>query len=90
MGVTGCRYNSAGTPEVAMQNEHGRSYRPTKEGLAVTANSFVCKDAMCTVPDPIDDILTTTGPKEAHPDSEQRFVDAKVTTNGAAMKHVKD
>jgi hypothetical protein len=81
MGVTGCRYNSAGTPEVAMQNEHGRSYWPTKENFAVTTNSFVCKDAMCAVPDPIDDILTTTGPKEAHPDSEQRFVDAKVTTN---------
>jgi hypothetical protein len=51
---------------------------------------FVGKDAMCTFLNPIDDILATTLPKEAHPNSEQRFVDAKVTTNGAAMKHVKD
>jgi hypothetical protein len=90
MGVTGSGYSSAGTPEIAMQDEHGCGDGPTKEDFAVWANTFVRKDAMCTFSDPIDDVLTTTWPEEAHPNAEQRFVDAKVTTNGAAMKDIED
>jgi hypothetical protein len=73
-----------------MQNKHGRSDGPTKEDFALTANTFVGKDAMCTFLNPINNILATTWPKEAHPNSEQCFVDTKVTTNGAAMKDFKD
>jgi hypothetical protein len=73
-----------------MQDEHGCGDGPTKEDFAVSANTFVCKDAMRAFSDPIDDVLTTTWPEEAHPNAEQRFVDAKVTTNGAAMKDIED
>ena len=38
----------------------------------------------------IDNVLTTTRPKEAHPNTEQSFVDAKMPTNGAAVKDVED
>jgi hypothetical protein len=90
MGVTGSRYSSAGTPEIAMQDEHGCGDGPAKEDFAVTANTLVCKDAMRAFPDPIDDVLTTTWPEESHPNAEQSFVDAKVTTNGAAMKNIEN
>jgi hypothetical protein len=90
MGVTGSGYSSAGNPEMAMQDEHGCGDGPTKEDFAVSANMFVCKDAMRAFSDPINDVLTTTWPEEAHPNAEQRFVDAKVTTNGAAMKDIED
>jgi hypothetical protein len=73
-----------------MQDEHGCGDGPTKEDFAVSANTFVCKGAMRAFPDPINDVLTATWPEEAHPNAEQRFLDAKVTTNGAAMKDIED
>lgn len=56
----------------------------------MTTDALISKDAMGAFLDPIDNILAASRPKEAHADTEQRFVDAKVATNRAAVKHVEN
>jgi hypothetical protein len=56
----------------------------------VAADTFVSEDAMGTFFNPIDNILTTTGPKETHANPKKGFVDTKVTADRAAMEDVED
>ena len=81
---------SARTPQVTMKDEHGRRNRPTEDHLAVAANAFVRKDAVGAFFYPIYDVLTAAWPEEAHSDTEQSFVDAEMTADGAAMKNIED
>lgn len=45
----------------------------------------ISEDAVGTFLDPIEYILLTAGPEEAHAKSEDTFVNAKVTANRASM-----
>ncbi len=62
----------------------------TEENFAVSTDALVSEDAMSAFLDPVDNILTTAGPKEAHANAEQGFAHAKMTTDRAAMEDVED
>ena len=73
-----------------MQDEHGSCYRPAEEDFAVTADALVGEDAMGALFNPVDNILAAARPEEAHANPEERFVDAEVTADRAAMEDVED
>jgi hypothetical protein len=82
--------SSAGTPEVAVQYKHGSSNGPAEKDFAVATDALVGENAMGTFFDPIDNVLATAGPKEAHANTEECFVDPKVTANRAAVEDIED
>jgi hypothetical protein len=81
---------SAGTPEITVQDKHGRGDGPAEENFAVSTDALVSEDAMGAFLDPVDNILATAGPKEAHADAKKGFVDAEMTTDRAAVKNIED
>jgi hypothetical protein len=87
---TGFGNSRTGAPKIAVQDKHRCGDGPAEENFAVSTDTLVGEDAMSAFPDPVDDILAATGPKEAHANTEQSFVHAEMTTNRAAMKDVKD
>jgi hypothetical protein len=90
--VAGARVSEsgAGTPKVAMENRHGSCDGPAEKNFAVPMDALVCEDTARTFLDPIYDILLTARPEEAHPNSEECFVNAEVATDGAAVEDAKD
>jgi hypothetical protein len=90
MTSTGFGDSSTWAPKVTVQDKHGCGDGPAEENFAVSTDTLVGEDAMSAFPDPVDDILAATGPKEAHTNTEQSFVHAEMTTNRAAMKDVED
>jgi hypothetical protein len=90
MTCSGLSKSSAGVPEIAMQHNRGGGDGPAEENFAVSTDALVGEDAMSAFLDPVHNILMATGPEEAHADAEQSFAHTEVTTNRAAMKHIKD
>jgi hypothetical protein len=90
--MTSTRFSgsSAGAPEIAVQDKHGRSDGPAEENFAVSTDALVSEDAMSAFLDPVDNILTTAGPKEAHADAKKGFVYAEMTSDRAAMEDIED
>jgi hypothetical protein len=56
----------------------------------VSADTFVSKNAVGTFFDPINNVLAAAGPKEAHANTKECFVDSEMATNRAAVEDVKD
>ena len=56
----------------------------------MTADMFVGKYAVRAFFYPVDGVLAASRPKEAHPDTEQRFVGTEMAANGAAVEYVED
>ena len=73
-----------------MEYKHGRCNRPTVEDFAVASDAFVRQEAVWALLYPVDGILAATGPKEAHADAEQCFVDAEMAANWTAMEDIED
>ncbi len=57
--------------EIAAQAKPGRSDGPAEGNVAVSTDALVSEDAMSAFLDPVDNILTTAGPKEAHADAKK-------------------
>jgi hypothetical protein len=90
MGGAGLGESSTGAPEVAVQDEHRGGDRPAEKDLAVATDFLVGEDAMSTFFDPINNILATAWPEEAHPNTEQSLANAEVAADRAAVEHVED
>jgi hypothetical protein len=58
--------------------------------ITVAADALIGKDAVGACLDPIYDVLTAAGPEEMHANAKEHFINAKVTTNRAAMENIKD
>ena len=56
----------------------------------MATDALVGEDAVGAFFDPVDYVLTAAGPKEAHANTEECFVNSEVATNGAAMEDVED
>jgi hypothetical protein len=82
--------SGTGTTKITMEDEHGSCDGPAEKNFAVPTDALVCKDTVGTFLDPIDNVLATARPEEAHPNSEECFVDAEVATDGAAVEDAKD
>jgi hypothetical protein len=90
MGGAGFGESSTRAPEVAVQDEHRGGDRPAEKDLAVATDFLVGEDAMSTFFDPINNILATAWPEEAHSNTEQSLVNAEVAADRAAVEHVED
>jgi hypothetical protein len=87
---TGFGDSRAGTPKVAVQDEHRSCDGPAEKDFAVATDALVSEDAVGAFLDPVDDVLATARPKETHANPKERLVNAKVTTDRAAMEDVED
>jgi hypothetical protein len=90
MSCAGFSNNSAGTPEVTVQDKHRSGDRPAEEDFAVSADAFVRKNTVGTFLDPVDNVLAAARPEEAHANTKECFVDSEMAANRAAMEDVKN
>jgi hypothetical protein len=91
MASAGLRDGGVRAPKATVQDKYGSGDGPTEKDFTMLMDALVSKNAVCTFFGPIDNILEAPArPEEVHANSEECFVDAKVTANGVAMKDIKD